>query len=319
MNLKVVWWLLQETYTEWQQDKAERLAAALAYYTVFSLAPLLVIVIAIAGSVFGQQAARGQIVAQIQGLVGRQGAQFIQTAIQNANKPHAGTIASIISIVVLLLGASWVFGALQDALNTIWEVQPKPGRGMFTTIRSRFLSFTMIIVIGFLMLVSLVVSAGLTAATNFLGNALAGFDWIWRLVNFIISFGVVTLLFALIYKVLPDAKVAWKDVWIGAVITSLLFTIGKFLLGLYLGNGSFGSSYGAAGSLVVILAWVYYAAQILFFGAEFTQVYARKYGSRIVPNENAVPMSDEARAQQGLQRRRNEQTRRERRRGDRRS
>lgn len=316
MNLKVVGRLLKETFSEWQQDKAERLAAALAYYTVFSLAPLLVIVMAIAGSIFGRQAARNQIVTEIQGLVGKQGAQFIQAAIQNANKPHAGTIASIISIVILLLGATWVFGGLQDALNTIWEVQPKPGRGVITTIRSRFLSFAMILVIGFLLLVSLVISTGLTAATSFLGNALAGFDWIWQLVNFIISFVVVTLLFALIYKVLPDVKITWKDVWVGAAMTSVLFTIGKFLLGLYLGNGSFGSSYGAAGSLVIILAWVYYAAQILFFGAEFTQVYARRYGSRIVADENAIRMSDEARTQQGMQRHRNEQRRREQRRRD---
>jgi membrane protein len=306
MNLKTVWRLLKETFSEWSQDKAERLAAALAYYTVFSLAPLLVIVIAIAGSVFGEEAARGQIVAQIQGLVGSQGAQFIQTAIQNASKPKAGTIASIISVVVLLFGASWVFGGLQDALNTIWEVQPKPGRGVIAIIRSRFLSFTMVLVIGFLLLVSLVISAALTAVINFVGNALPGLHSGWQLVNFILSFVVIMLLFALIYKVLPDVKITWKDVWIGAAMTSLLFTIGKLLLGLYLGNGSFGSSYGAAGSLVIILAWVYYSAQILFFGAEFTKVYARRYGSQIVPDENAIPLTEQASAEQGIQRHRND-------------
>lgn len=296
MNLKVVWRLLKETFSEWNQDKAERLAAALAYYTVFSLAPLLIIVIAIAGSVFGEQAARGEIVEQIQGLVGKDGAEFIQTAIQNAHKPKAGAIASIISVVVLLFGASWVFGALQDALNTIWGVQPKPGRNVISMVRSRFLSFTMILGVGFLLLVSLVISAALAAVVNFLGHALPGFDLLWQLVNFILSFVIITLLFAMIYRILPDVKIAWSDVWIGAAITSLLFTIGKFLLGQYIGNSSFGSTYGAAGSLVVVLVWVYYSAQILFFGAEFTKVYTRKYGSGIVPNENAIPLTQSKRS-----------------------
>ena len=300
MNLKAVWGLLQETFSEWNKDKASRLAAALAYYTVFSLAPLLLIVIAIAGSVFGEEAARGEIVKQIQGLVGQDGAEFIETAIENASKPTAGTIASIISLIALLFGASGVFAELQDALNTVWEVQLKPERGLLNIIRNRFLSFTMVLGVGFLLLVSLVVTATLSVLVNFVGNALPGIDALWQLVNFILSFVVTTLLFGLIYKVLPDVKIAWSDVWIGAAITSLLFSIGRFLLGQYLGNNSFGSTYGAAGSLVVILAWVYYAAQILFFGAEFTQVYARRYGSQIVPAKNAVPLTDEARAEQGL-------------------
>lgn len=299
MNIKTILDLLKETFSEWNKDKASRLAAALAYYTVFSLAPLLIIVIAIAGSVFGEEAARGEIVGQIQGLVGRDGAEFIETAIQNASKPAAGTIASIISLVVLLFGASGVFAELQDALDTVWEVQPKPGRGLLNVIRSRFLSFTMVLSVGFLLLVSLVFSAILAALVNFLGKVLPGFDALWQLANFIFSFVLTTVLFGLIYKVLPDVKIAWSDVWIGAAITSLLFSIGRFLLGEYLGNSSFGSTYGAAGSLVVILAWVYYAAQILFFGAEFTQVYARKYGSQIVPDKNAIALTDEARAEQG--------------------
>ncbi len=309
MNLKVVWGLLKETFSEWNQDKAERMAAALAYYTMFSLAPLLIIVIAIAGSVFGQAAARGEIVGQIQGLVGKDGAQLIQAAIQNANKPHTGTIASIISVVVLLFGASWVFAGLQDALNTIWEVQPKPGRGLIGAIRAKFLSFGMILGIGFLLLVSLVLGAALSAVVHFVGNLLPGFDFLWQLLNFILSFVVITLLFGMIYKVLPDVKITWSDVWIGAAITSLLFTIGKFLLGLYLGNGSFGSAYGAASSLVILLAWVYYSAQILFFGAEFTKVYAKRYGSQLVPNDDAIPLTTEARAQQGMKSNGNNQTR----------
>jgi len=311
MNLKVGWGLLKETFSEWNQDKAERMAAALAYYTMFSLAPLLVIVIAIAGSIFGQEAARGEIVGQIQGLLGKQGAQFLQAAIQNANKPQSGgLIASIISIVVLLFGASWMFAGLQDALNTIWGVQPKPGGGIVAAVRARSLSFAMILGIGFLLLVSLVLSAALSAAIHFLGNALPGINWVWELTNFIFSFVVVTLLFGMIYRILPDVKITWSDVWIGAAITSLLFTIGKFLLGLYLGNGSFGSTYGAAGSLVIILAWVYYSAQILFFGAEFTKVYAKRYGSRIVPNENAIALTAEARAEQGMKTNSNNQTQR---------
>lgn len=309
MNIKTILDLLKETFSEWNKDKSSRLAAALAYYTVFSLAPLLIIVIAIAGSVFGEEAARGEIVGQIQGLVGKDGARFIETTIENANQPASGgTIASIISVVVLLFGASGVFAQIQDALNTIWEVQPKPGLSLINIIRSRFLSFAMVLGIGFLLLVSLVLSAGLAAMVNYLGNALPGLDFLWQVVNFILGFGVTTLLFGLIYKYLPDVKITWNDVWIGAAITSLLFSIGRYLLGQYLGNSTFGSTYGAAGSLVVLLAWVYYAAQILFFGAEFTQVYARKYGSQIVPDNNAIPLTEEARAEQGMKRNDNEQT-----------
>ncbi|MEH2245473.1 YihY/virulence factor BrkB family protein [Nostoc sp.] len=292
MNLQAIWKLLQETFKEWSDDKASRLAAALAYYTIFSIAPLLIIVIAIAGVVFGEEAARGQIVGQIQGLVGKDGAAFIQTAIQNANKPQTGAIASIISVVVLLVGATGLFTELQDSLNTIWEVKPKPGRGVNNMIRLRFLSFAMVIGIGFLLLVSLVISTGLAALVKYFGNILPGVDFLWRIVNFVLSFSITTALFGLIFKVLPDVKITWNDVFIGSVITSFLFSIGRFLLGQYLGNGSFGSTYGAAGSLVVLLAWVNYAAQILFFGAEFTQVYARRYGSGIVPTKDAIPLSD---------------------------
>ncbi|MEH1847925.1 MAG: YihY/virulence factor BrkB family protein [Nostoc sp.] len=292
MNLQAIWKLLQETFKEWSDDKASRLAAALAYYTIFSIAPLLIIVIAIAGAVFGEDAARGQIVGQIQGLVGKDGAQFIQTAIQNANKPQTGVMASIISVVVLLLGATGLFTELQDSLNTIWEVKPKPGRGINNIIRLRFLSFAMVIGIGFLLLVSLVISTGLAALVKYFGNILPGVDFLWRIVNFVLSFSITTALFGLIFKVLPDVKITWNDVFIGSVITSFLFSIGRFLLGQYLGNGSFGSTYGAAGSLVVLLAWVNYAAQILFFGAEFTQVYARRYGRGIVPTKDAIPLSD---------------------------
>ncbi len=292
MKLKAFWQLLTETFKEWSDDKVPRLAAALAYYTIFSIAPLLIIVIAIAGAVFGEEAARGEIVSQIQGLVGPDGAKFIETAIQNASQPKTGTIASIISVVLLLVGATGLFSELQDSLNTIWEVKPKPGRGIINMIRTRFLSFTMILGIGFLLLVSLVVSAGLSAVITYFSGLLPGADFIWQIFNFILSFAITTALFGLIFKFLPDVKITWNDVFIGAVITSFLFTVGRFLLGQYLGNATFGSTYGAAGSLVVILAWVNYAAQILFFGAEFTQVYARKYGSGMTPTKNAIPLDE---------------------------
>ncbi len=300
MRFKVVWGLLKETFAEWNKDKVSRLAAALAYYTIFSLAPLLIIAIAIAGAVFGKAAANGEIVGQLQGLIGKPGADLIQTAITNASQPKQGNIASIVSVIVLLFGASGLFAQLQDALNTIWEVQPKPGRGIIPMIRDRFLSFGMVLGVGFLLIVSLVASAILGTVSTYFHNFLPGADFLWQIVNFVLSFAVTTLLFGLIFKLLPDVKIVWSDVWIGAALTSGLFSVGRFVLGQYLGSNSFGSIYGAAGTLVVILAWIYYAAQILFVGAEFTKVYARKYGSKIVPADNAIPVTEEARAQQGM-------------------
>lgn len=301
MKFKTIFTLLKETVDEWNKDKASRLAAALAYYTVFSLSPLLIIAIAIAGAIFGEEAARGEIVGQIQGLVGKDGAEFIQTAIESAAKPtEGGGFASAISVVVLLFGASGVFAQLQDALNTIWEVQPDPKAGAGGFIRARFLAFSMVLGIGFLLLVSLLLSAGLSGVVAYLGNLFPIISSLLQVANFVLGFIVTTVLFGLIYKFLPDVKITWSDVLIGAAMTSLLFSIGRYALGLYLGNSSFGSTYGAAGSLVIILAWVYYAAQILFFGAEFTQVYARRYGSQIVPDKNAIPIAGSDRAQQGM-------------------
>lgn len=296
--------LLKETFKEWNEDKASRLAAALAYYTVFSLAPLLILVIAIAGSVLGEQAAEGQLVGQIRGLVGQDAAELISTAIEGSNRPgeNSGLFPSLISIAVLLFGATGVFVQLQESLNTIWEVAPKPGRQVKGFLQQRFLSFGMILVIAFLLLISLVVSAVLAALNTYMSSLLPGVDFLWIVLNLVISLGVITFLFALIFKFLPDVEITWKDVSIGAFITAILFTIGKSLIGFYLGNSSFSSTYGAAGSLVVLLAWVFYSAQILFFGAEFTQVYARRYGSRIVPSDHAIPVTEEARAQQGLPR-----------------
>ena len=287
IRIKSTFRLLKEAFQEWQSDKASLLAAALAYYTVFSITPLLVIAIAIAGAVFGQEAAQGEILNQINGLIGEQGARVIETGLANADKPKTSSIASIVSVVILLVGASGVFAQLQSALNTVWNVKVKPNAGIGEFIRKRLLSFGMVLTIGFLLLVSLMFSAMLSGINQLQINLLPGFDSIWRLLNIGVSFAFVTLLFALIYKYLPDVEIRWKDVWVGAIITALLFTLGKFFIGLYLGRGSLGSTYGAAGSLIVFLAWVFYSAQILLFGAELTQVYARKYGKKIRPNSHA--------------------------------
>ncbi len=300
MNPKSLFEMLKDTFKEWSEDKASRLAAALAYYTVFSIAPLLVVVIGIAAFFFGRNVSQQQIMSQVQGLVGAQGAQLIATMIQNASKPSSSLPATVIGLATLLLGAAGLFGALQDSLNTIWGVAPNPKRGILGTIKDRFLSFTMVLGTGFLLLVSLSVSAALTAVGTYFGNKIAGFSTAWQGVDFLVSFAVITLLFAMIYKVLPDVEIAWSDVWIGAAVTALLFVIGKFLIGLYLGRGSVGSVYGAAGSLAILLIWVYYSAQILFFGAEFTQVYAHHRGSRIKPSADAILLTDEARTQQGI-------------------
>jgi len=281
--------LLKETAKEWSEDKVPLYAAALAYYTVFSLAPLLLIAIAIAGVVFGEEAARGQLDSQIQGLVGQEGATAIQTMIQNTQQPGSGgIIASIIGVITLLFGASGVFGQLQESLNAIWEVKPKPNRGWKSFLQARFLSFAMVVVIGFLLLVSLVLSAVLSGISSFLGDRVPGFAAVGQGLNFLISFAVITGLFASIYKFLPDVKVPWKNLWVGSAVTALLFNIGKYLIGLYLGNSSVSSTYGAAGSLVVLLIWVFYSAQILLIGAEFTQVYSRFRGTPIRPSEHAM-------------------------------
>jgi membrane protein len=289
MSIRRIWLLLKITFSQWRQDQASVMAAALAYYTVFSLAPLLIIVIAIAGAVFGEQAAKGELVMQMQGLIGKDGAQLIQTAIENASQldPSQGPIPTLINIILLLSGASVIFGQLQQSLNRIWKVEPKPGNGIIDFVRQRLLSFSMVLVIAFLLLVSLVISTILVISGNYLRDLVPGFTYLWHLLNFFVSLGIVTLLFAMMFKILPDAKIAWKDVWMGAALTALLFDIGKFLLGLYLGKTSLASAYGAAGSLVIILTWVFYSAQILFLGAEFTQVYVRSGGQEIAPAEYA--------------------------------
>ncbi len=302
MDMKGYWGLLKEAGREWLEDKAPRLGAALAYYTALSIAPLLVIAIFIAGMVFGKEAAQGYLLDQIRGLVGAQGGQAIETMLAHANQPRTGSVAVAFGVITLLAGAAGVVGQLQDALDTIWEVAPKPGRGVIGFIKDRFLSLAMVLGFGFLLLVSLILSTVLTALGTFFIGLMPAAAPAMEAVNFVISLGVTALLFAMIFKLVPDAKIAWGDVWIGAALTALLFTLGKFLLGLYLGRSGITSTYGAAGSLVALLVWVYYSAQIAFYGAEFTKAYANRFGSRIVPTEDAVPLTEEARAQQGMPR-----------------
>jgi membrane protein len=276
--------LIKETYLRWSDDKVPRLGAALAYYTVFSIVPLLIIVIGIAGLVFGEEAAQTYIMAQVQSLVGPQSAEALEEMLKTANKPSYGYTATGIALVTLLVGASGVFAQLQDALNDIWKVEPKSGRGIVGLIKDRFLSFLAVLGTGFLLLVSLVVSAILSAAGKFVSGWLPAPEAVLHVVNLVVSFAVITVLFAMMFKFLPDARIEWNDVWIGAALTSLLFTIGKFLISLYLGKADIGSAFGAAGSFVIVLVWVYYSSQLLLFGAEFTAVYADRFGSRILPS-----------------------------------
>ena len=291
--------VLKQTFRDWSDDHAPRLGAALAYYTVFSIAPLIVIVVAIAGLWFGKQQAQDQIFNEISGLVGQKGATAIAGMLQAANKPHQGIIASALAIVTLVFGATGVFVQLQDALNTIWEVKPKPGRGVMGFIRQRLLSLAAVFGIGFLLLVSLIVSAGLSAAGKWIAGAMPGGEELWHAINFVVSFVIVAALFTFMFKYLPDVKIGWRDVWLGGAITALLFTLGKFALGMYLGRSSVSSAYGAAGSLVIVLLWVYYSAQILFFGAEFTQVYANRFGKKLEPDEHAMWAPGQKAAQAG--------------------
>ena len=285
--MKAIWTLLKESALEWSNDGASTLAAALAYYTIFALAPLLIIVISVAGLVFGQGEARQALIDQITQAVGQDAAGVINTMLTNTSQSGSGILGTIIGFAILIVGATGLFAQLQNALNKIWNVKPKPSAGILHMFMVRLLSLGMVLVIGFLLLVSLALSAALSVVSNYFNGLLPGGDTFWQLINFLLSIAVITLLFALIFKYLPDVRVAWRDVWIGAFVTALLFAIGKFLIGFYIGESSTSSTYGAAGSLVVLLLWIYYSAQILLFGAEFTQVYGRHYGSRIQPAEYA--------------------------------
>lgn len=292
--------LLKDSASAWNADKASRLAAALSYYTIFSIAPLVVLAVAVAGMAFGQEAASNRLFDEIRGLVGDKGAEAIQAMVAAVYKEGGGALATAIGVGTLLLGASGAFGQLQDALNTIWQVQPKPGQGVIGFLRHRLLSFSMVLVIGFMLLVTLVISAVLSGLSQWLDGILPFPPALLQALNFALSFGTTALLFTLIYKVLPDVTVRWRDVWIGGVVTALLFSLGRYGIGLYLGRASVSSAYGAAGSLVIILLWIYYSSQILFFGAEFTKVYADAYGSRILPSPHAEPVGLALRARQGM-------------------
>jgi membrane protein len=298
--LKRLWELLKETFQEWKEDKVSRLAAALSYYTIFSLPGLLLVVVAVAGFFLGQESVREDLMAQVATLVGDQGADAVGTMLANAGWDRdAGILAIVVGLVTVIVAATGAFTQLQEALNTVWEVSPAPGAGIGHTLRKRFLSFSLILGIAFLLLVSLVVNAALSGLGSLLEGMFPGALWLVRILSAVISFAVITLLFALMYRYLPDAEVAWKDVFVGAVLTTFLFTVGQFALSVYLARSSAASAYGAAGSLVLILLWVYYSAQIFLFGAEFTQVYARHYGSRIVPDD-AVQVTEEQRSQEGM-------------------
>jgi membrane protein len=293
------WELIRETIDEWFEDKAERLGAALAYYSAFSLAPLLIIVVAVVDFLYGGKST-DYIRAQMASFVGPGVAETMVSGIRMVNQSGGGVTATIVSIVTLFIGATGVFTALQDSLNTIWEVAPRPRQFLSEAIRLRLLSFAMVLVICFLLLVSLLMSAFLTALSTYFHDLLPVADFVWRRADVLISFAVTTLLFALIYKVLPDVEIEWSDVWIGAIVTALLFTVGKVLIGLYLGRAAIASVYGAAGSILIVLAWVYYSSQILFFGAEFTQVYANRFGSHVRPSRGAITLTEEARIHQGI-------------------
>jgi membrane protein len=280
--------LLKETSLEWYADRGPRLGAALAFYTLFSLAPLLIIITAIAALAYGEEVAHAQIMQQMQEIIGVDGTTAIRTVIENASRPSSGVAATVIGLATLLFGATIVFSELQDALNSIWKIPHRPDRSIVIGIvRDRFLSFAMVLSIGFLLLMAMLANTVLTAVTQNLGEILPGRAFIIRAANAGLFFAIVTLLFAVIYKTLPDTKVIWADVIIGAVATALLFVIGKFLIGLYLVYSSVVSAYGAAGSLVVVLVWVYYSAQIFYFGAEFTKVYATRRGHRAAPRVGA--------------------------------
>lgn len=285
--------ILKDTGTEWYEDDAPRLAASLAYYTLLSTAPLSLLCVSIVGFFFGERAARGQIASQISTVTGPEAAEAIQSVIQNAHQSDSGVLSTVMGIVLLLVGASGVFGELQTALNNMWGVKPNPQRGMIKDfLMARFLSFTMVLGVAFMLLASLVVSALLSGVGRVLSESLPGGEALWQVLNFLISLAVITALFAMIFKFVPDAQVKWRDVWIGAAVTALLFSLGKMLLGLYLGKSTVASAYGAAGSVVAFVVWVYYAAQILFIGAEFTQVYSRAVGTPIEPAKNAVFAAD---------------------------
>jgi membrane protein len=271
------WWpVLRQTLMAWNQHDAPRLGAALAFYTILSLAPLVILVVAVVAIVFGHSTAQDQILAQVRQMIGPQGAETVKSAIEHAQQPSSGILASLIGILTLFFGASGVFIELRSALNMIWEVPPAEDLSIAGIIKQRFFSFGLVLAIGFLLLVSLVLSAALAAVGLFFADLLPMPEAVLNGLNFLVSFLAISVLFALIFRYVPDSEIDWREIWIGALVTAFLFTVGKALIGLYLGRASVGSAYGAAGSLMVVIVWVYYSSQIFFFGAEFTQALHKR-------------------------------------------
>ena len=301
MNLKQMWGVARQAVAAWSDDYAPSMGAALAYYTLFSIAPLLLIAISIAGLVFGEDAARGQIYGELRDLMGDEGAAAVEALLKNVNQPGKGVVATIAGVVTLLIGAMTVFGELQNALDRIWRAPAPPGgSGLLQLVRGRLLSFGMVFGIGFLVLVSLLASAALAALGKWWAPMFGGWSVLANAVDLVLGFAVVTAAFAMIYKVVPRVRIEWRDVWVGAAVTALLFTLGRFAIGFYLGRATFASGFGAAASLVVLLVWMYYSAQIFLLGAEFAWIYAHAFGS-LCPRPHATagarapdPSMDEA-------------------------
>lgn len=299
---KAVGGLFKETFQAWYADNTFQLGAALAYYSVFSLAPILVIAIAVASLFFGEEAARGGIAEAIADTVGPRVADAIQETLKQTAQTHSSGFATMMSLALLLFGASALFSQLQQSLNIVWGVKARPGRGWLNMIKDRFWSFAIVLGVGFLLLVSLVIDTSLSVVATLLHpSTLPGGVYLWAGLHWMISLGFVTVLFAMIYKLLPDVKLTWRDVWVGSVVTAIFFVIGEHLIGYYLASSSWISAYGAAGSLVVLLLWVFYSSQAFLLGAEFTQVYARRLGRPLVPEDCAEPLTADDRARQGMQ------------------
>jgi membrane protein len=295
--------LFRDTFQSFNEDKAPRLGAALSYYTVFSIPPLLLFLIGLGGLLFGHDATEGRVVGALSDLVGQTGASAIQEILRSANREHHGLIPTIVGVFTLLLGASGVFGQIKDALDTIWEVAPRPGRGIKSFLGKYVFSIVLLIGTGFLLLVSLALNALLAGLGDYLARILPGGQGLWGGVNALFSLVIIAFLFALMFRFIPDGRVCWKDALIGGALTSLLFTIGEILIGFYLGRTNVGSAFGAAGSFVVLLVWVYYSSMIFFFGAEFTKTYALRFGDRIAIEPHAAPVTQSAREHQGIPRR----------------
>jgi membrane protein len=287
--LNIIRQLAIKSFQEWNNDDAAQLAAAIAYYTIISIPPLLIIVMAITGYFINTSTAQNQLIAQIGGFIGPQTSGFVKSLLENSTQSSNSPIASIISIVVLLAGASGAFYQVQYALNKIWDVPQKHGRTLINLLKNRFLSFLMALAIGFLLMFFLILSAVISVVISYMSGGTQNM-FILEVINFLVLFVTVTILFAMIYRVIPDKQITWTDVWLGAAVTALLFMLGRYAVGLYLTVSKSGSAYGAAGSLIVLLLWIYYSAQIFLLGAEFTHVYSKKLGSQIESEEKTISM-----------------------------